>query len=97
VSDSTIAGSKNAGLHALTVSGGAVSTIVADRTLSVDNGTGYLADGPKATVALNDSAADGNATGVDAPNSGVISSYKNNSINFNSTTNGTPTGQINLQ
>ena len=67
MTDSTIADSKNAGLHALTVSGGAVSTIVANRTLSVDNGTGYLADGPNATVPLNDSAADGTATGMDAP------------------------------
>lgn len=94
VTDSTISGNTNAGVHALTVSGGATSSIFANRTVSVSNGTGYLADGPGAGAALSNSIAYGNAIGVGAVNGGATYSYKNNAINGNLTSDGTPTTQI---
>ena len=94
VTDSTISGNTNAGVHALSVSGGATSSIFANRTVSVGNGTGYLADGPRAGVALNNSIAYGNAIGVSAVNSGATFTDKNNAINGNLTSDGTPTNQL---
>jgi hypothetical protein len=95
VTNTTVSGNTNAGIHALSPSGGANSFIFALRTTSVLNGTGFLADG--AGVALLDSVAARNATGVSAVNGGNIYTYKNNAINFNLTTDGTPNNQLNLQ
>ena len=94
VTDSTISGNTNAGIHAISVAGSATSIIFANRTVSVSNGTGYLADGSGALVFLNNTVATANSTGVNAVNSGLTFSYKNNAINGNTTTDGTPTNLI---
>lgn len=97
VVDSTISGNSGPGVHALTINGGNDAVIFNNNTISVNNGTGYLADGAGATVVLNNSAAHRNVTGVNAVNGGVIASYKNNSINSNLTIDGAPTTLVNLQ
>lgn len=97
VTDSTISGNSSTGVHALSAGGGANSAIFTHRTLSVNNGTGYLADGQLAAVALNNSVANRNLFGVRAVNGGTIYSYKNNSINFNFTNDGAPTSTLNPQ
>lgn len=97
VTGSTVSGNAGAGVHALTVAGGAGAAIFNNGTISVDNGTGYLADGVGAAIVLNNSAANRNGTGLSAINSGGIASYKNNSIDSNLTSNGTPTTAVNLQ
>jgi hypothetical protein len=90
VTDSTISGNTNA----FTPAGGAASNIFANRIVSVNNGTGYLADGSGAGVFLNNPVATANSTGVSAVNSGLTFTYKNNAINGNLSSDGTPTTQI---
>ena len=94
ITDSTISGNSNAGVHALTPGGGASTLIFANRVVSAANGTGFLADGSGAGIFLNNSVATANTTGVSAVNSGLTVTYKNNAINGNLTTDGTPTTPI---
>ena len=94
VTDSTIAGNANAGIHALSPAGGANSSNFANRVVSVNNGTGFLADGSSALVFMNNSVATANSIGVNAVNGGLTFTYKNNAINNNLTSDGTPTNQI---
>lgn len=94
VTDSTVSGNANAGIHALTPAGGANPSNFANRVVSAANGTGYLADGSGALVFMNNSVATANSTGVSAVNGGLTFSYKNNAINNNLTADGTPTNQI---
>jgi hypothetical protein len=94
VTDSTVSGNTNAGIHAISVSGGANSSNFANRVVSAANGTGYLADGPGALVFLNNSVATANSTGVNAVNGGLTFSYKNNAINNNLVSDGSATNQI---
>jgi hypothetical protein len=97
VTDSTVSGNSNAGIQAFTPAGGAASVIFANRTVSVNNGTGYVADGNGAAVFLNNAVATANATGVTTANGAFTFSYKNNAINGNTTTDGTPTNLITPQ
>src|SRR5258708_18984945 len=74
--------------------GGAACNIFANRIVSVNNGTGYLADCSGARVLLNNAVATANSTGVSAVNSGLTFTCKNNAINGNLSSDGTPTNQI---
>jgi biotin carboxylase len=74
--------------------GGAACNIFANRIVSVNNGTGYLADGTGAGVLLNNAVATANSTGVSAVNSGLTFTCKNNAFNGNLSSDGTPTNQI---
>ena len=64
-----------------------------DHTSSVGNaGNGILADGPRATILLNDNTITRNGTGISAINSGQLISYGNNKNNNNVGPEGAPTG-----
>jgi hypothetical protein len=97
MTDSTSSGNSNAGVNAFTVSGSATSIIFSNNSVSVNNGTGFLADGTGAGVFLNNSIATANTTGLSAVNSGLTFSYRNNGINDNLTNDGTPTNMIALE
>ena len=54
-----------------------------------------LANGPRATILLNDNSIKRNGTGISAVNSGQLISYGNNSNNNNLGAEGAPTGFFN--
>ncbi len=91
VRDSVSAGASNAGILATTPAGGAAVVIQLDNVLSANNAThGVLVSGALATVRIGNSTITGNATGVGPQSGGVLQSYKNNAINGNTSSNGTP-------
>jgi len=58
-------------------------------------GTGISANGPRATVLLDDNPVARNGVGISAVNSGQLISYVNNKVNNNIGADGTPTGTYN--
>jgi len=93
IRDSVVSGNAVDGILALTTAGKAPAFIVVDRTSVVDNaGTGIHADGPRATMVLNDNVISRNGTGISALNGGQLISFGNNK-NFNNIgPEGAPTG-----
>ena len=66
-----------------------------ERTSSLNNaGTGILADGPRATMLLNDNTVARNGAGISAVNGGQLISYGNNRVNNNLGADGVPTGNF---
>ena len=63
---------------------------------SSGNNVGVQVSGAAATVAIGNSTVSQNNTGVTAVGGGTLLSYKNNQINGNITTNGTPIAQVGL-
>jgi len=93
VRESVFSGNAANGIHAFTVPGGASAFAYVERSSSVDNAqSGILAEGPGATVLLNDSTVARNSLGITTANSGQLISYRNNRINNNVGPDGTPTG-----
>jgi len=93
VRDSVISGNASDGIRAVSASGKAPAFIVVERSSSVNNGgIGINANGPHATIVLNDDTISRNGTGIAAVNSGQIISFGNNK-NFNNIgAEGAPTG-----
>jgi hypothetical protein len=94
VRDSLVAGNSGNGIWATAPVGASTSRVIVDRSAAVNNGTGVLVDGTPAAIILNNSLVTGNTTGVSAANSANLLTYKNNSINFSTGTDGTPTGPL---
>jgi hypothetical protein len=93
VRDSVVSGNAAAGILAITVPGGAPAFIVVERSSIVNNtGDGMHADGPRATMLLNDNTVARNGTGISAVSFGQLMSYGNNRVNNNLGPDGTPTG-----
>ena len=97
VRDSVMSGNFANGLHAVTTTGNAPAFAVVERSSLVNNRkNGILADGPGATVLLNDSTVARNAAGISTVNSGQLISYRNNRINNNIGPDGAPTSFLSL-
>ena len=97
VRDSVLSGNAANGLHAFTAPGNGPAFAVMERSSLVNNRkNGILADGPGATILLNDSTVARNAAGISTVNSGQLISYRNNRINNNIGPDGTPTSFLTL-
>ena len=89
VENSVSSGNAKAGFTGSSTNGPV--TLVLDRVVANNNGTnGVQAVNPGATVLIGNSTITGNSTGVSTTNSGVVQSYKNNQINGNLVSDGTP-------
>ena len=97
VRDSVMSGNLANGIRALTVAGHAPAFAVVERSAMVSNRqNGILADGPGATLLLNDSSVVRNNAGITTVNSGQLFSYGNNRINNNLGPDGAPTAVLAL-
>jgi hypothetical protein len=94
VRDSIIASNRSFGIIA--ASGNPINLMLERTTISNNADTGILANGANTTVRIYNSVITGNATGVSATGGAALRSYKNNAINGNTTTDGTPITQENL-
>jgi len=93
IRDSVVSGNAAEGILATTTAGHAPALLVVERTAVVNNvGTGIRADGPGATMLLNNNTVVRNGVGISAVNSGQLISYGNNRVNNNLGLDGTPTG-----
>jgi len=93
VRDSVVSGNASDGIRAFTVAGKAPAFIVVEHSSVVNNfGTGIKADGPHATILLNDNTITRNGAGIAAANGGQLISYGNNKNNNNIGPEGAPTG-----
>ena len=91
IQDSVSAGNSGNGIWGTAVSTGVLISV--NSSAAVNNaGTGVLSNG-SALVLLNNSVMTGNGTGVNFTGGGTLLSYKNNSIDSN-TTNGAPSGPL---
>jgi hypothetical protein len=96
VRDSVVSGNVGSGIIATTVAGQAPAFIFVERSSSVNNvGTGILADGPRATIVLNDNTITRNGAGMSATNGGQLISFGNNKNANNLGPEGAPTGLYN--
>jgi len=96
IRNSVASGNAAEGILAFSLPGQAPAFVVVEKSSSVNNaGTGILANGPRATILLNDNSIKRNGTGISAVNSGQIISYGNNSNNNNLGAEGAPTGFFN--
>ena len=95
--DSVAAGNTNAGITAVAPAATATANITIDRSASVNNGTGILADGGVAFVILNASVVTGNNTGLSFINSGSVLSPANNVVLGNISVEGNPSGPLTLK
>lgn len=87
--------SANAAAIFTPAAGGGITTMMLDRVSVANNITGALSSGPKSFIYLTNTTVFGNSTGLSAPSSGSILSYKTNNINGgNSPTDGAPTGTL---
>jgi len=95
IRDSVVSGNASDGILAHTVSGKGPSFVVVEHTSVVNNGgVGIHADGPRATMVLNDDTVTRNASGISAVNFGQLLSFGNNK-NFNNVgPEGAPTGSF---
>jgi len=97
VRDSVISGNAANGIHAFTQPEEAPAFAVVERSSMVNNRqNGILADGPGATILLDDSTVARNSVGISAVNSGQLISYRNNRINNNVGPDGAPTSFLAL-
>src|SRR5262249_55553914 len=93
VRDSVISGNAANGIHALPTPGQSPAFAVVEHSSVVNNAqSGIRADGPGATVLLNDNTITRNGAGISAINSGQLISYRNNKNNNNIRPEGAPTG-----
>ena len=93
VRDSVMSGNVSDGIRALSAAGKASAFLLLERNSSVGNvGNGILANGPRATMLLDDNTVTRNRAGISAVNSGQLISYGNNRVNNNIGADGTPTG-----
>jgi hypothetical protein len=92
VRDSVSAGAVSAGIQAQD-SGSGTTTVMIDRSASVNNDSGIVAFGAGATIRIGDSTVTGNGTGLETVNGGTIASYGTNKVNGNGT-EGVPTSTI---
>ena len=94
VSDSSVSGSANNGI---TVSSSGASVVLGLHNVKVaGNNFGLVATGTNAGMLVRHSFITGNGTGLVTASSGVILSYRDNSLNAN-TVDGTFTGPVALQ
>src|SRR5262249_53710889 len=93
IRDSVVSGNAGDGILAVSAPGKAPAFVVAEHSSVLNNaGVGIHADGPRATIILNDDTISRNGTGISAVNSGQIISFGNNK-NFNNIgPEGAPTG-----
>jgi len=92
--DDTNIDNNSAGLLAKAPAGtGTVRVMINNSSISLNTGGGIAANGPGAVVRVAGTAITGNATGVVAGNSGVVSSYGNNQLDGN-TNDGAFSGAI---
>jgi len=93
VRDSVVSGNVGDGILAISTPRRAPAFVVVERTSVVNNaGIGIHADGPGATMLLNDDTITRNGTGIGAVNGGQLISYGNNKNNNNIGPEGSPTG-----
>jgi len=93
--DSVVAANVGDGVLATSAAGKAPAFIVVERSSALNNaGTGIRADGPQATILLNDNTITRNGAGISATNSGQLISYGNNKNNNNVGPEGAPTGSF---
>jgi len=93
IRDSVVSDNASDGIQAVTVAGKAPAFIVVEHTTVVNNaGTGILANGPRATMLLNDNTITRNGAGISAINSGQLISFGNNRNANNVGAEGAPTG-----
>jgi len=93
IRDSVVSGNASDGIRALSAPGKAPAFVLVEHTTSVNNaGTGILANGPHATMLLDDNTIARNGVGISAVNSGQLISYGNNKVNNNLGPDGVPTG-----
>ena len=91
--DSVVSGNAADGILASTTPGAGPAFIAIQNTASVNNaGTGIRADGPGATMLLDNTFVIRNAVGLATANGGQLISYGNNKVNNNIGADGTPTG-----
>ena len=91
IRNSVVSGNAGDGILARTI--GLPAFIVVEHTAVVNNaGIGIHADGPHATILLNDDTITRNGTGIGAVNGGQLISYGNNKNNNNIGPEGAPTG-----
>jgi len=97
IRDSVVSGNASDGILATSASGKAPAFVVVEHTSSIDNGgVGIHADGPRATMLLQENTVARNAVGIGAESSGQLISYRNNAINNNLGPDGAPTGFYSL-
>src|SRR5262249_29802100 len=97
VRDSVISGNAQNGIHAFTLPGQSPAFALVERSSIVNNRqSGILADGPGATLLLNDSTVARNNIGIGTVNSGQLISYRNNRINNNIGPDGAPTSFLDV-
>ena len=97
IRDSVVSGNASDGILAKSADGKAPAFVVVERTSAVNNGgVGVHADGPHATILLNDNTITRNGTGISAGNGGQLISYGNNRNNNNVGPEGVPTGLFSL-
>jgi hypothetical protein len=70
--------------------------VTVDRSASVNNGNGIVANGAGATIRIGNSTVTGNINGLFA-NGGAIASYGTNKVNGNTAANGDPTSTITMK
>ena len=93
--NSVVAGNAGNGILAETNADGAPVLIAVEDSVIVNNGgDGIRADGPGATILLDDNTVARNAAGISAANRGQLISYGNNRINNNLGSDGAPTGRL---
>ena len=93
IRDSVLSGNAGDGILAISASGKAPAFVVVEHSSMLNNsGTGIRADGPRATILLNDNTITRNAAGISAINSGQIISFGNNKNFNNFGPEGAPTG-----
>jgi hypothetical protein len=95
VRDSVVARS-GSGIVAVTSGGQAFTAVVVDRTSSLLNGSGILAQGASAVVHIGNSTVIGNAFGLNVQSGGQILSYQNNQASGNGV-DGAPTGVLTVK
>jgi hypothetical protein len=91
IEDSTVAGSSNLGVFAISANGQSFTRIMVDRTAVVNNSNGISVSGTQAGVLLANSTVTSNVNGLVSATGGQIISYKTNNLNGNITSDGAPT------
>jgi len=93
IRDSVVSANAGDGIIAISQPGQAPAFILAERTTSLNNGAiGIHANGPRATILLNDNTITQNGAGILAEAGGQLFSYGNNKNNNNIGPEGAPTG-----
>lgn len=94
VRDSVASGNTLAGIHSLSLGGGAVTAVMVDHTTSANNGTGILAEGTAASLRIGNSTITGNSVGMQSLSGAFLATYSNNNNNANGADGaGTPISQ----